>query len=164
MLDLYGIDDPDERTRLACLAKDGQPRNWWASYDNVLPAGTSPYLSLEAAAAELRAYSAQAIPDLLQTRAYAAAAARATRPGISQGQVALLAAAQARRQELVHTGTCKLHLIIDPMALHRPIVPGPVMTAQMRHLTAITRALSLSVDGIDIVASLVLLAGHRIDR
>lgn len=62
MLDLYGIDDPDERTRLAGLAKDGQPKNWWASYDDVLPAGTSRYLSLEATAAELRAYNAQAIP------------------------------------------------------------------------------------------------------
>jgi transcriptional regulator with XRE-family HTH domain len=85
MLDLYGIDDPDERTRLAGLAKDGQPKNWWASYDNVLPAGTSRYLSLETAAAELRAYDAQAIPDLLQTRAYATAGAR------DQADVILLA-------------------------------------------------------------------------
>jgi transcriptional regulator with XRE-family HTH domain len=137
MLDLYGIDDPDERNRLAGLAKDGQPKNWWASYDDVLPAGTSRYLSLEAAAAEVRGYSAQTIPDLLQTRAYAAAAARATRPGLSQGQAALLAAAQARQQELLHTGNCTLHLIIDHAALHRPLVPAPVMTAQIKRLAVI---------------------------
>lgn len=137
VLDLYGIDDPDERTRLAGLAKDGQPKNWWARYDDVLPAGTSRYLSLEAAAGELRAYNAQAIPDLLQTPAYATAAARATRPGLSPGQIAQLAAAQARRQELLHTGNCKLHLIIDRVALRRPLVPAPIMTAQLKHLATI---------------------------
>lgn len=66
ILDLYGIDDPGERTRLAGLAKDGQPKNWWTRYDDVLPAGTSRYLSLEAATSELRAYKAQAIPGLLR--------------------------------------------------------------------------------------------------
>jgi transcriptional regulator with XRE-family HTH domain len=137
MLDLYGIDDPDERTRLVGLAKDGQPKNWWASYDDVLPAGTSRYLSLETAAGELRAYHAQAIPDLLQTPAYATAAARATRPGLSQDQAALLAAAQARRQELLHTGNCTLHLIIDHAALRRPLAPAAIMTAQIKHLAAI---------------------------
>jgi hypothetical protein len=40
MLDLYGIDHLDQRTRLADQAKDRQPSNWWASYD-VLAAGTS---------------------------------------------------------------------------------------------------------------------------
>lgn len=63
---------------------------------------------------------------------------RNPRPLISAPITALFPALRARRQQLLHNGTCTLHLIIDHTALHQPIVPAPTMAAQIKHLAAIT--------------------------
>src|SRR5271155_5642123 len=39
MLDLYGIDNPEQRRMLADIAWAGQRKEWWAAYNDVLPAG-----------------------------------------------------------------------------------------------------------------------------
>jgi transcriptional regulator with XRE-family HTH domain len=134
MLDLYGVDDPDQRKRLADLAREGQRRNWWNEYDDLLPPGVDRYLRLEATAAQVQAYSPQAVPELLQTADYAAAIIRASRPGLNPDQVSQLVSLQTRRQQLVHQSGLRLHVIIDESALQRTIAPADVMTKQLEHL------------------------------
>jgi Domain of unknown function (DUF5753) len=144
MLDLYGIDNPDERARMADLARVGQLKPWWAPCADLLPAGTSQYLSLESAATWLRSYSSQLIPDLAQTRPYAIAAAKATRPGLSADDAATIAAVVTRRRDFLDDGI-QVRLIIDHEALRRPIAPASVMAAQLRHLIAATAIPWLSI-------------------
>ena len=67
MLDLYGVHDPYQRAVLTDLAREGQRKQWWADCEDLLTAGTSHYLALESAATQIRTYSGNAIPDLLQT-------------------------------------------------------------------------------------------------
>lgn len=128
------------------LARDRQRKPRRAGHDDLLPAGTRHYLSLESAATHIRSYSAQAIPDLLQTHAYGTAAARATRPDLTLPQAIRLATLHARRQELLNAGTCQLHLILHNAALRQPIAPAPVITAQLRRLiTATTTSPALTI-------------------
>lgn len=138
MLDLYRIDDPAQRERLADLASEGQHKAWWAGYATLLPAGTGHYLDLETAASHIRCYADQAIPGLVQTRAYAEAAIRAARPGLTGSHVLRLVALQRYRQQHIRAGGHRLHLIIDQAALLRPVGTLAVMASQLDHLHAVT--------------------------
>jgi transcriptional regulator with XRE-family HTH domain len=70
MLDIYGINDTEERAELIRLAAQSQHQPWWHDYDNLLTPGTGHYLDLEYAATTIRTFTARLIPDLLQTPAY----------------------------------------------------------------------------------------------
>lgn len=74
MLDMYGVDDPDERRLMEDMAMDGQRREWWADCSDLLPAGVGSFLGLESAASEVRVFAADVVPGLVQARGYAAAA------------------------------------------------------------------------------------------
>jgi transcriptional regulator with XRE-family HTH domain len=130
MLDLYGVDDPDQRRMLADLAREGQRKGWWTRYDDCSP-GEHQYLGLETAAVLVRSYSVLAVPGLLQTPDYAVAAIRAARPDLTAARAARLAEIEKHRQEQARTSGQRLHLVIDGSALLRPVAPAHVMAAQM---------------------------------
>jgi hypothetical protein len=136
MLDLYEIDSPAERKRLADLAGHGQRKPWWADVAWVLPEGADAYLDLEAAATAISIYAAHAIPGIAQTRGYALSAARITRPDLTGIETGLLAYIQASRRQQLRPG-CQLHLIISQDALIKPVATADVITAQLRHLLAL---------------------------
>ena len=136
MLDMYGVEDDGLRRRLVDLAREGQRRAWWAECDDLLPAGTGEYLSLEAGAAEVCCYSAQMVPDLLQTDEYALAAYQARRGDLAPGQISELAGVQARRRQLLVDGVRKLHFLVDESVLLRSVGSEAVMAGQLEHLGA----------------------------
>ncbi|HVB44886.1 MAG TPA: Scr1 family TA system antitoxin-like transcriptional regulator [Streptosporangiaceae bacterium] len=138
MLDLYGVVNPGQRKLLTDLARDGQGTSWWAAYDDLLPAGAGHYLDLEAAAAQVRAFAAQAVPGLLQTADYAAAAIPATVPSLTASGVRQLVALQLRRQEMTRNSKQRLLAILDESALLRSIGTARTIVGQLRHLLAAT--------------------------
>jgi transcriptional regulator with XRE-family HTH domain len=136
MLDLYKVDDPEQRRLLIDLAREGQRKGWWTKYEDLLPAQMGGYLGLETAAAQIRIFALQAIPDLLQTSGYADAACKATRGRRNPSQISALVDITLRRQEILHDGKHQLHVIIDESALLRSIAPAPDMAAQLNYLLA----------------------------
>ena len=134
LLDLYGVAGEKQREALASLARQGQRKNWWADHGNLLPAGAADYYDLEASAASIRAYTAGAVHGLLQTADYAAAACRASVPGLSAEHAASLAAIQHRRQELMLGVGRELRLVLDESALRRVIGSAGTMFRQLSHL------------------------------
>ncbi len=138
MLDIYQVDDPAKRKMLTDLARaghlDDQP------VDDLLTSTTRRYLGLEAAASQIRCYSVQTVPGLLQTASYAAAALRAARPGLIASQVDSLVQITLNRQVPLHSGQTRLHAIICEPALFAPIAPADVIAAQLDHLAAIASA------------------------
>jgi hypothetical protein len=71
LLTLYAVSDPADRRLLLDLARKANAPGWWHRYSDLLPGWFQPYLGLESAAATIRAYEAQYVPGLLQTRDYA---------------------------------------------------------------------------------------------
>ncbi len=135
MLDLYGVDDPEQRRRFMDSAREGQRKGWWAGSDELLPAGTGTYLGLEAEARALRTFQAQLVPDLVRTEAYARAVVTASRPELDPGQVERVVAVQLRRQEVLHGGDpIQLRLILDESVLLRSIGAASVMREQLERL------------------------------
>ena len=134
ILDLYGVSDPDEREELAGLARGSSHQDWLARYHGVLPPGAGTYLGLEEAASEVMAFSALAVPGLLQCPDYAGAAIRAARPGLGASTVSRLVTVTLRRQELLHDSRRRFRLVLDESVLHRQVAPPAVMAAQLDHL------------------------------
>jgi transcriptional regulator with XRE-family HTH domain len=145
LLDLYGVDDADQRKRLADIAREGQRKSWWSDYEDLITAETGRYLGLEIAAEQVRSWSVLAVPGLLQTADYAEAVVRATRPDLTVSQARRLAAIPQGRQTLARSSGRRLNLIIDEAALLRPIAPPDVMADQMRQLAAATADPSVTV-------------------
>jgi hypothetical protein len=138
LLDLYGIDDPDQRQTFANLAREGQRKGWWADYEDLLAPPVRSYLGLEAEAAVLRTFALQVVPDLLQTEQYASAVYRASRPDLTSEQVRRLVSLRLRQQEMLRTsGKNQVHLIIDESALLRSVGSPRTMTGQLSHLLTI---------------------------
>jgi transcriptional regulator with XRE-family HTH domain len=135
MLDIYDLDDEQQRRYLADLAREGQRKGWWAVYDDVLPVGLGPYLGLEADAGKIFVFAADVIPGLLQSACYAAAVTRASRPGLTHEQYDGLVSVAMRRQEIAR-GHRELHAIIDESALLRTFGSAQVMAAQLDRLAA----------------------------
>lgn len=144
LLDLYGIDDPAERARMAGLARDGQRRPWWAGCADLLPAGAGTCLDLEANAEHIRCYAARAIPGMLQTRDYAQAAHLAVRPGLTTDEARKLAAQQQHRREHL-AGGHRLQLVIDQVALLTPVADADIMACQLHSLLASAAAPGVTI-------------------
>lgn len=136
MLDLYGVDDPDQRERMADMAREGQRKGWWAQCDDLLAPGVGSYLGLEAAACAIRSFADDVVPGLVQTRGYATAFYAASWPDVTADQVRRLAWLQTRRREMLVDGA-ELHLVLDEAVLRRTIGPAGVLTAQLEYLTAV---------------------------
>ncbi len=70
---VYGVSDQSERATLLGLARRGSTPEWWHSYLDLIPEWFECYLGLEQAASLIRSYTAQVVPELLQTADYARA-------------------------------------------------------------------------------------------
>ncbi len=137
MLDLYGVDDPEQRRLFMDSAREGQRKGWWAGSDELLPTGTGSYLGLEAEASAVRAFQTQVVPDLVRTQAYARAVVTASRPELAPEQVDRVVAVQLRRQDVLQgSDPIQLRLILDESVLLRAIGPASVMREQLERLLA----------------------------
>jgi transcriptional regulator with XRE-family HTH domain len=132
---LYGV-EASMTDVLVALAAETKAQGWWASFDGAMPDWFELYVSLEAAASELRKYEPTIVPGLLQTEEYAAALFRAF-PGNSDEKVARLVALRMQRQRLLARRAPrppKLDVILDEAVLRRPIGGAAGMRGQLRRL------------------------------
>ncbi|PRX46551.1 helix-turn-helix protein [Prauserella shujinwangii] len=91
------------------------------------------FLSYESSATRIRLYEPYAVPDLLQTPAYAEHVLRVTRPPHAELRRALLPGRQAL---LCGAEPTELHVVLDETAVRRRVGGKPVLRAQLRHLAA----------------------------
>jgi transcriptional regulator with XRE-family HTH domain len=144
LLDLYRVDDPADRSELADLAREGLTKGWQDDYTDLIPTAARTYYGLESAATVIRCYAPHAIPELLQTRDYALAAARATRPGIEPAAARRLAVITACRAEHLNPAGM-LHVILDETALTRPVAPTHIMDHQLARLRALAETATVTI-------------------
>jgi transcriptional regulator with XRE-family HTH domain len=136
MLDMYGVTDQAQRAVLIDMARQGQRKDWWDQYGDVLPTGFGTYVGLEAEAATLRAFEAQRVHGLLQTPDYARAALRAANRKASAEHIDRLTELRMKRQEVLERPDDPLELwaIMDEAVLRRPVGGHKVMRGQLGRL------------------------------
>jgi transcriptional regulator with XRE-family HTH domain len=146
MLDLYGVDDADQRRSFMTLAREGQRKGWWVGSDDLLPAGMGNYLGLEAEACDVRAFQSQVIHGLVRTPDYARAVITARRRGLDPGQADRLVEVAIRRQDVLQgSDPIRLRLVLDESVLLRAIAEPSVMRTQLGHLIDVGHAPHISI-------------------
>jgi hypothetical protein len=135
LLDLYKVDNRAGRELLLALARDGNKRGWWDTYDGLLPSGMSMYVGLESDATRLRGFEPAVVHGLLQTPDYAHAVLRQTHPRKTDSDITRLVQLRMERQQrLTGDGSFELWLIHDEAVLLRPVGGPHVMGDQMARL------------------------------
>jgi transcriptional regulator with XRE-family HTH domain len=90
---------------------------------------------VEGTAVQVQTYESYLVPGLLQTEAYARAAAEAVRPVLSAEEAEQAVAIKMTRQEILDRDDGpRLWAVIDESALHREVGSATVVRDQCRHL------------------------------
>ncbi|MCM0676191.1 helix-turn-helix domain-containing protein [Micromonospora phytophila] len=135
-LALYQVTGADAEALIE-IARGAQQRGWWQSYSDVLPEWFEFYVGLEAEAATLRTYEAEAVPGLLQTPAYAQEVFRRT---AGEEGIERKVAARLRRQDVLHRDDpVELSVVLNEAVLCRPVGGKPVMGEQLTHLAKVAQ-------------------------
>jgi transcriptional regulator with XRE-family HTH domain len=99
-----------------------------------LPSWFRPWADVEAAASQLRLFEHSLVPGLLQTEDYARGVL-ATRPGVTEDELADLLAARMERQLILSRDQPpRLWVVLDEAVLHRQVGSAKVMHDQLEHL------------------------------
>lgn len=136
LLDLYGVDDPEQQVLLLSMVREGNRKEWWEGRRD-LPPKFGSYLGLEAVATTLQEYNATFVHGLLQTPEYARALLRATLPELLAQEIDQLVELRIRRQEILVRGDpppLTLWSVMDEAVLRRPVGGRQIMHAQIGHL------------------------------
>ncbi|WP_370013491.1 DUF5753 domain-containing protein [Nocardiopsis sp. Huas11] len=136
LLDVYGVDDPEEREAYRKLAREASKSGWWFGYRDILGAGT--YIDLETEASSIRSYHVQNLPGLLQTEGYARMMIRAGGVTADEEEVDRRVEVRMVRQHILHrTDAPRLWAIIDETAFRK--LPREIAAEQIRHLIDVQR-------------------------
>jgi transcriptional regulator with XRE-family HTH domain len=142
LLTLYGV-DAREREQLLSLAEQSNRPGWWHRYNDILPDWFQAYVGMEEAARSIRVYEAQFIPGLLQTEDYATAVISLGDFPIEQAE--RLVVVRKERQRRFREGKLKLWVILDEVALRRPVAGVKTQLEQLRYLREVCASPSLTL-------------------
>jgi transcriptional regulator with XRE-family HTH domain len=135
LLDLYGVTDQQERSRILSIAAQAGEPDWWTSYSDVLPGWFENYLGLESVAATIRSFEIQFVPGLFQTKDYARAVTQLAQRAPSEEETERRVGLRLHRQHLLtQPNPPKIWSVMDEAVLRRPIGGRAVLRAQLRRL------------------------------
>lgn len=122
------------REELLTLVRDGEKLNW-IQIGRGIPADWKNLIRIENEATALYNYEPLVVPGLLQTGDYATAVIRACSCQLAEGAADQMVRTRLGRQVLLsRLDGPSLNVIIDEMALRRPIGGPGVMHGQLHHL------------------------------
>ncbi|AWI32017.1 MULTISPECIES: helix-turn-helix domain-containing protein [Streptomyces] len=135
LLRAYGVPE-EEAEGFVRLAEDANRPGWWQRFHDVLPGWFSMYVSLEGAAALIRAYEPHFVPGLLQTEDYARAVMRSGALGATSAEdIERHVALRMERQGLLSRSDApRFWVIMDETVIRRPVGGSKVMRAQLDRL------------------------------
>jgi transcriptional regulator with XRE-family HTH domain len=138
LLDLYQVEDQDQRAHLAELARRLNERGWWQKYSGVIVGtGLADLISLEEEARTIRAYEQELVPGLLQTPDYAQAVFRAGWPLNTADQVKRKVEIRIERQQVLtrpDPPPPRFSVVLSEAMLRRTVGGRDVMLRQLEHL------------------------------
>lgn len=133
--ELYGAPE-DLIAAFIGLAKQGNKKNWWHQYGDLIPGTFDVYVGLEAAATKIHSYQPDLVPGLLQTAAYDYALVRHIWPSAGKEEWDRRVEIKMQRQKIItrKIRPATLDVVIGEAALRRVAGDRSVMAAQIRHL------------------------------
>ncbi|MEU3354001.1 helix-turn-helix transcriptional regulator [Streptomyces sp. NPDC037389] len=146
LLDLYQVEDEKLREWLIALAAEGGKRSWWRQHSDKIPPGFKELLTLESDAERIAVFQSQLIPGLLQTRDYATAIINGHSAHLADDKREFYVNLRMERQEIFQRAVPPQYLAIIQEGALRQEIGGPkVLTEQLRHLVALSRAPEMTI-------------------
>lgn len=144
MCKAYGADE-QMTAALVALAREADSPGWWRSYNGGVPKWFDVFIGLEAVASHIRAYDADVILGLLQTRRYAEATVRVSVPTPTADEQQQRVAVRMERQRLLtRRNPPKLDVILGEAALAKS--PGnEIMAEQLQKLIDVSHQRDVSI-------------------
>ncbi|KAB2588794.1 helix-turn-helix domain-containing protein [Streptomyces arboris] len=147
LLDLYGVKDEVERSRLEKLARDSNKRGWWLNFPFQSPTleRLGDFLSLETDATYIRSWQPVFIPGLLQTPEYTKALTEAN-PEVLSDEAAdsIVKVRQERRRVFEESGARFAAVIWEP-AIAGPMPSPTVHRDQLAHLIKMAKQPNMTI-------------------
>nr|MDT0659548.1 helix-turn-helix transcriptional regulator [Micromonospora sp. DSM 115978] len=145
VLDVYTI-SPAEREKLIIIARDAAAtRGWWRALGD-MGRRQRAYAELEASAATIFEYHQSLVPGLLQTPEYARVRVRSGQDVYGDLNVDVDARARTARPALLRREQPpRYEAVLDEAVLRRAVAPPDVRQGQLRHLLALARLPSVSL-------------------
>lgn len=139
LLDLYQVEDADERERLEEWARTGNKRGWWVDYRATLRPGYADHITLESEATYILSWDLVLIPGLLQTPEYAEKVITIGPAFISAEQAAEEVKVRLERQRRIEEGEAQYTAILWEPAVTSLADGSGVYEDQLRHLLEVGR-------------------------
>ncbi|MEU0085968.1 helix-turn-helix transcriptional regulator [Streptomyces sp. NPDC006274] len=137
LLDLYGVQAPEQIAEFMRLVSQSRQSDWWRSFSDVLSDFFEPLVALEGAAATVRTYEPFYVPGLLQTPAYTDAVVRSGPGHLLMHEVERrVELRQQRQRQLDQPDAPRLWAVIDESVLMRSVGGTEVMREQLLHLVS----------------------------
>ncbi|TCO51486.1 helix-turn-helix protein [Kribbella antiqua] len=136
LLELYGLEDGEERARLMELARAANNPGWWSRYGDVMPTWFNNYVGLEVAATLIRTYEVMFVPGLLQTQEYARAVVQLGKSYLPAEEIEQRVQLRVTRQQILTRSShpARLWVVIDESVLRRPVGGDDILRKQIEHL------------------------------
>jgi hypothetical protein len=139
LMNLYGVDDDQERANLENLAREVWQKGWIDPYRKTLRTDFIDYAWVEARASEVRQYDGLTLAGLLQTRDYAESVIRAVDPDEATDTIQRFIEYRMQRQSVLDRVEPFLFRgVIDEGVLHRTVGNPKVMRDQFARLIELT--------------------------
>lgn len=147
LMDLFQINDPEERDRLEALRAEGRKRGWWSQYRSALKPTYQTFIGMEDSAIGRRDFASIVVPGLLQTEEYARAVLATALPELTTAVIEDRVEVRMQRQALItrEDEPLKLHVLLDEAAVQRRVGGEEVWADQLRHLLDMTSRRNLTI-------------------
>jgi transcriptional regulator with XRE-family HTH domain len=147
LLDYYGVSNELERNGLLQLCDDAWRKDWWDPHQDDFGKDFIDVPWLESRVERNCAYQHILIPGLLQTRAYAEALIRNdSEERTPEAQIAKWIDLRMERQRVLHKeDPARLALVLEELALQRPVGNVEVLRAQLSHLIEMSKLPNIEI-------------------
>ncbi|CAO0830371.1 helix-turn-helix domain-containing protein [Streptomyces microflavus] len=140
LLPLYSV--PEDRwPAYVRAAKDARKKGWWETHGGPpIPSWFSLFVGLEQGASQIRTYESEAVPGLLQTRAYTDAITRRGTAERAEDEVERQIKLRLTRQDALNRASSPLRLwaVLNEAVLRRVVGSPAVMRDQLLHVAEMT--------------------------
>ncbi|MBU6534161.1 helix-turn-helix domain-containing protein [Streptomyces mayonensis] len=145
LLDAYGVNDPEVRTKLEDLAKHSKNRGWWLEHAAHVRPDYLDHIALEDDATYIREWQQVLVPGLLQTSAYTEAVILTSPTYMQPERVAQLLKVREARQAKIEEGGATYSAIIWEAVITHPLVSVDVHRQQLLAILEVAERKNVTV-------------------
>jgi transcriptional regulator with XRE-family HTH domain len=146
LLNIYGLDDPEQRENLKTLTRESRQSGWWQEFADAIPSELDLAINFEAEAVSIRMFSPYLVSGLFQTRAYARAILQAYWTSESEEQLERRVEVRMERQRiLAESNRLEIRALLDETVLTRPVGGYQTLRNQLRRLIELANYPNISI-------------------